>query len=257
MNRIFEMPDQYTRIFLLSHMRAFTSLAGHILGSHPQINGYFEMHISYEDVSDLDKALDLYRQYETLKVNSRYLFDKLLHNDYRLATGQPGPLDMKILVALREPEQAIRSMVALFAAKDVADPYASPAEASRYYVERIESLADFCRSSVQPYYYYDAECFQAEADALLSKLADWLELDSPLSERYHRFSQTGRARRGDSSGLIHSGSIGESRSDYAHIRLPDEELGRARAAYRDCRALIVDHATDALTSRSQASRSAR
>lgn len=26
-------------IFLLSHMRVFTTLAGHILGSHPQING--------------------------------------------------------------------------------------------------------------------------------------------------------------------------------------------------------------------------
>jgi len=25
-------------------MRAFTSLAGHILGSNPQINGYYEMH---------------------------------------------------------------------------------------------------------------------------------------------------------------------------------------------------------------------
>ena len=43
------MPERYSRIFLLSHMRAFTSLAGHILGSHPQINGYFEMHISYDD----------------------------------------------------------------------------------------------------------------------------------------------------------------------------------------------------------------
>jgi len=32
--------DPYARIFLLSHMRAFTSLAGHILGSHPQINGW-------------------------------------------------------------------------------------------------------------------------------------------------------------------------------------------------------------------------
>ena len=36
------------RIFLLSHMRAYTSLAGHILGSHPQINGYYEMHLGYE-----------------------------------------------------------------------------------------------------------------------------------------------------------------------------------------------------------------
>ena len=35
------VPDPYARIFLLSHMRAYTSLAGRILGSHPQINGYY------------------------------------------------------------------------------------------------------------------------------------------------------------------------------------------------------------------------
>jgi len=35
------VPDPHARIFLLSHMRAFTSLAGHILGSHPQINAYY------------------------------------------------------------------------------------------------------------------------------------------------------------------------------------------------------------------------
>ncbi|MGV8991151.1 MAG: hypothetical protein ACOH1Q_07075 [Thiobacillus sp.] len=37
------MSDRYARISLLSHMRALSSLAGHILGSHPQINGYYEM----------------------------------------------------------------------------------------------------------------------------------------------------------------------------------------------------------------------
>ena len=61
------MPERYSRIFLLSHMRAFTSLAGHILGSHPAINGYFEMHISYDDASALDKQLDVFQQHETLK----------------------------------------------------------------------------------------------------------------------------------------------------------------------------------------------
>ncbi|HEX5635661.1 MAG TPA: hypothetical protein VFY78_01120, partial [Gammaproteobacteria bacterium] len=76
------MADNYSRIFLLSHMRAFTSLAGHILGSHPQINGYYEMHISYDNVQSLRKQLELYRENDNLKLGSRYLFDKLLHNDY-------------------------------------------------------------------------------------------------------------------------------------------------------------------------------
>jgi hypothetical protein len=83
--------DPYARIFLLSHMRAFTSLAGHILGSHPQINGYYEMHISYEDASALDRQLEMFRQDDVLKRDSRYLFDKLLHNDYALKPGRRHP----------------------------------------------------------------------------------------------------------------------------------------------------------------------
>ena len=78
----------YSRIFILSHMRAFTSLAGHILGSHPQINGYFEMHISYDDATALDKQLEVLQESETLKQNSQFIVDKLLHNDYQL---KPAP----------------------------------------------------------------------------------------------------------------------------------------------------------------------
>jgi hypothetical protein len=240
------MPEHYGRIFLLSHMRAFTSLAGHILGSHPQINGYFEMHLSYEDAGALDRELGLYRQHETLKAGSRYLFDKLLHNDYRLDPGQLGPVDIKILVSLLEPERAIKSIVDLFARKSVDDLYASPVEAAKYYLERVEALAGFCRSADQPYYYYDAELFQAAPEALLRKLADWLELDSPLSERYQLFSQTGKAGMGDSSEYILSGKIEKIRRDYSHIRIPDDVLGRAREVYRDCRSQIIANAADSV-----------
>ncbi len=38
---------QHRNIFLLSHMRANTSLFGHLMGSHPEVEGYYEMHIGY------------------------------------------------------------------------------------------------------------------------------------------------------------------------------------------------------------------
>jgi hypothetical protein len=41
-------------------MRALTSLAGHILGSHPQINGDYKMHPGYEDASNWLKGLELF-----------------------------------------------------------------------------------------------------------------------------------------------------------------------------------------------------
>ena len=240
------MPDYYARIFLLSHMRAFTSLAGHILGSHPRINGYFEMHISYEDATALEKQLEVFRQYETPKENSQYLFDKLLHNDYRLNPERLGPVDIRILVSLLEPEHTIKSIVDLFASKPVEDLYASPVEAASYYTERVKTLAGFCRSVNVPYYYYDAELFQTAPGTLLGKLTDWLELDSPLSERYQLFSQTGKAGKGDSSEFIRSGKIEKTIMDYSHVRIPDDALRRAREVYRDCRATMIARSADAV-----------
>ena len=225
-------------------MRAFTSLAGHILGSHPRINGYFELHISYDDAAALDEQLEVLLRCETLKKNSRYLFDKLLHNDYRLDPGLFDPGKLKILVALLEPEKTVRSIVGLFRKKGTDELYASPLEAANYYVERVRVLAAFCRTTDRPYYYYDAGLFEEAPDRLLGKLTDWLELDSPLTGCYHVFSQTGKAGKGDSSRYIYSGKIEKTRVDYAHIEVPEHALSRAREAYLDCRSSIIAHAAD-------------
>ncbi|MBU1692080.1 MAG: hypothetical protein KJ958_05815 [Gammaproteobacteria bacterium] len=239
--------EPLSRIFLLSHMRAFTSLAGHILGSHPQINGYYEMHISYEDASALDKQLDVFLEGDVLKENSRYLFDKLLHNDYLLKPGQLGLANIKILISLLEPEHTIKSIVHLFAQKEIEDLYASPVEAANYYIARVQALADFSRTANQPYYYFDAELFQRAPEKLLPRLSDWLELDSPLSERYQILSQTGQARKGDSSKRMHSGVIDRTPVDYSHIAIPEDVLHTAWDVYRECRRQIIGNAADSVS----------
>jgi hypothetical protein len=240
-------PAPYARIFLLSHMRAYTSLAGHILGSHPQINGYYEMHLGYEDASALDRQLAAYRHDEVLKPGSRYLFDKLLHNDYALKPERLGRADIKVLVALAEPEHTIKSIVHLFRQKPDPDLYASPVEAAKYYVERVRALAGFCRTTDWPYTYFDAELLVRAPEKLLPRLTAWLELDSPLSERYEVFSHTGKARRGDTSERVRSGRIDRARSDYSEVVIPEAVLGAAEAAYRECRAEIVAGARDSVT----------
>jgi hypothetical protein len=97
-----------------------------------------------------------------------------------------------------------------------------------------------------PYYYFDAELFQHAPETLLPKLSDWLELDTPLSERYQIFSHTGKPRKGDSSARIHSGTIDRTPVDYAHIAVPEDVLHAARAAYRECRREIIGKAADSL-----------
>ncbi|WJW74918.1 hypothetical protein QVG61_10465 [Thiohalobacter sp. IOR34] len=241
------MPDSYTRIFLLSHMRALTSLAGHILGSHPLVNGYFEMHVSYEDGMSRPRQLEVLQESESLKTGSRYIFDKLLHNDYRLDLEQAGLADCKILVALQEPAHSIKSIVDLFSRKQTDELYASPLAATDYYIERLQWLADFCSSAKAPYYYYDAEMFQAAPEVLLARLSGWLELSPPLAGHYQSFSQTGKAGKGDSSKRIYSGRIHRTPTDYSHVSVGVAELARARKVYEACRTLIVARAKDAVT----------
>lgn len=233
------------RIFLLSHMRAFTSLTGHVLGSHPQINGYYEMHISYADAAALDRQLAAYLESDALKPGSRYLFDKLLHNDYALAPARLGLPDMKILLSLRHAEPTLKSIVHLYRQKDGGDLFDSPEKAARYYIERVRALADFAKAN-PGCFYFDAELWQRAPERLLPRLAEWLELDSPLSEQYQTFSHTGKPLKGDSSPRIHRGNIDKARSDYAHIVVPDAVLIEACEAYRECRRQIIKQAADSL-----------
>ena len=151
------MTDHYSRIFLLSHMRAYSSTLGHIIGSHPRINGYYEMHQSYLSDADLAQQIADYSQHDSLKPDSHYQFDKLLHNDYRLNLSLPALQDAVIFIALRQPEPTIKSIIKLFRQKSTDDLYAQPTGATDYYLERLQTLADFAQQHPQRYYYFDTE----------------------------------------------------------------------------------------------------
>ena len=231
----------YSRIFLLSHMRAYTSLLGHILGSHPQINGYYEMHLSYASADDLARQVQLYAQQDTLKPGSRFLFDKLLHNDYVLERDALHLQGETVLLALRRPEPTLKSIINLFAQKNTHEPYANPAEATQYYVERLQALAEFSRQYPQGYQYFDAELIRTDTETTLATLSQWLELDSPLSAHYQRFAKTGVAGAGDTSVAISSGKVISEANHYA-ITVDAELLQQATQSYEACRLLLMQNA---------------
>lgn len=226
-------------------MRAYTSLLGHILGSHPEIDGYYEMHRCYTCAADLERQVRDYVMQENPKPGSRYLFDKLLHNDYTLDPALPGLGDAAILVALRQPQPTLTSIVSLFAKKDIDDPYADPAGATGYYVERLHALAAFARQNPQRYVYFDAERIRADTRRLLDDLGRWLRLASPLTECYQLFSQTGVAGKGDSSPAITAGHILPQQSRDPGIALDPALLQQATQAYRHCRRQLLANALNA------------
>jgi hypothetical protein len=228
-------------------MRAYTSLVGHLLGSHPEIDGYYEMHLSYASAQDLDSQAQRYREQHSLKRGSRFLFDKLLHNDYALELQRFDPDKTTVLVSLRPPEPTLKSIVSLFARKDSGDPYADPVGAAIYYIERLHALDAFGREHPRRFFYFDAELIRTDTGRVLSELRQWLQLRSPLVERYLSFSRTGVTDAGDSSPAIAAGHVIRAENTYPGIVLDADSLQQAQAAYQDCRRQLVEHATAALT----------
>lgn len=236
------------RIFLLSHMRAYTSLIGHILGSHPEIDGYYEMHLSYAGIDDLARQACAYATHAAFKPGSRYLFDKLLHNDHAFAPEGLGDTEVSVLMALRPPAPTLKSIVGLFARKPADDPYATPAGAAAYYVERLAALADFARRHPGGYAYFDAPLACTDTPRLLAALGAWLKLATPLAETYRTFAKTGVAGAGDSSPAIAAGRVVRTPAIYPELALDAAVLARAERAYADARETLIAHAADALTS---------
>ena len=228
-------------------MRAFSSLIGHILGSHPDINGYYEMHISYQENKNLLEQLNVYTQHETLKLGSQFLFDKLLHNEYELELKHLELSQPKILITLRSPEQTIKSIVNLFQQKEVQGRYADPAEATAYYIDRVQKLAKFCLKNSRTYYYFDAELIQIDTQNLLKRLTHWLQLSTPLDQQYQLFSKTGKARAGDSSSSIKSGMVIKRANDYSSVQVSGNLLKNTEIAYKKFRSIMLEHAIDSTT----------
>lgn len=192
-------------------MRAYTSLVGHILGSHPEVDGYYELHRGYLTADDLEQQRAQYAEHDRLKPGSRYLFDKLLHNDYALNLALPELADAVVLVALRPPEPTLKSIVALFARKPGEDPYATPTGAARYYLDRLAALADFSARHAGRTRYFDA----------------------PLI-------------RDDPPRLLAAGRVLRETPPPPEIAFDPSLLRQAEAAYRDCRARLIANAADAV-----------
>ncbi len=228
-------------------MRANTSLIGHILGSHPQISGYYELHRPYHARQDLIKQQQLFADRGDIKPGSKYLFDKLLHNKYPLLLENLQRENIKVLLALRTAEQSIKSIVNLFLKKEQSHPYAEPVYAVRYYRERLEKLADFAQKYSSGFYYFDAELVRSEPQRLLPRLQQWLSLDSPLSEQYQIFSRTGQSRAGDSSANMQAGRIIKERTRYQNIDIPVSLLKPAEQDYQQCRQRILSNAMASAT----------
>lgn len=226
-------------IFLLSHMRAYTSLFGHIMGSNPAICGYYEMHIGYYSWKSPIRQKLLYFQQESPKPGFSCMFDKILHNEHSVSPNVLNSSRARTIFCLRQPQDVIPSILKLYQDIDPAHEFNSEAFATQYYIKRLAVLEAIAESLEQNFFYFDADSLKLHSGECLSSLSDWLQLRTPLSDTYALQRHTSKERYGDSSESLRAGHIRKETSQYRDW-LPQEDLmQQAHSAYHDARSTMI------------------
>lgn len=227
-------------LFLLSHMRANTSLLGHILGSNPEIVGYYEMHIGYYSWKSLLRQRLKYYQQDSVKPGARYIFDKILHDFHYVDMELLNSVQAKFMFSLREPEQTIKSIVHQFKKERPGHEFCDVLNAGDYYCSRVKTLGQMV-DLPDEFIYFDAAVLKTNTEQLLAKLSGWLKLDQPLTPEFDNFAMTGKRDSGDHSGKLAIGTIEKSETDYSAIEIPEELNVKAQFVYREIREKMTHH----------------
>jgi hypothetical protein len=231
-------PKQH--IFLLSHMRAYTSLFGHIMGSNPAICGYYEMHIGYHSWRSLIRQKLLYFQNEEVKPGFSSMFDKVLHDDHSVNQKILNSSRAKTIFCLRRPEESIPSIMRLYNGVDPTHDFNSESFATSYYVRRLSTLQSIAESLEQGFFYFDAESLKNRPDECLGELSDWLRLEIHLSPNYKLQRNTSKERFGDTSHNIGTGHISTKTSKSHNSFNNVELLNTAERAYGRTRKFLIE-----------------
>jgi hypothetical protein len=226
-------------LFVVSHMRSFSSLLCHILGSHPEISGYGEAQLSYFSRLDLQRLARKVQHATESPVLGRYVLDKILHNHREIAPGILDRPEIKLLFLLRKPEDTFRSILNMSNARGPKGTFNDPAGVLDYYVTRLRRLEGYCARVYSNALFLESERLLGDTERVLVDLSRWLELGEPLKADYRTFRFTGAPGYGDPSPTIRTGTVvrnDEARHQhYVPIAIPDDLLQQGLAAHASCR----------------------
>jgi len=232
-------PHSHGYIFVVSHMRSFSSLLCHILGSHPEIDGYVETHQSYFGRVDLNRLTRKVSETTGSPVSGRYVLDKMLDDDKSLAPNILARQNVKVLLLVRRADETVNSILNLARARGVMGRFSDAQSVVDYYTTRLEQLAGYGAQLGRSALFLEAERLIDETEQVLDGLAHWLDLGAPLSATYRTFKLSGVAGYGDPSPAIMTGRIVMDAEDrhrsYVPIDIPEQAARRAREAYAACR----------------------
>jgi hypothetical protein len=236
-------PNRYagTFLFVVSHMRSYSSLLCHILGSHREISGYSEANLSYSGRSGLRQLEWTVRDRTGEPTLNRFLLDKVLHNDREIAPDVLRRPDVRCIFLLRNARDTIASILNLARVLGGTGEYPDASVAAGHYAPRLAHIERYGSHVAGRAIFVESERLLDDTDAQLARLAQWLDLAEPLSPEYRTFRYTGVFSHGDPSPHIKTGKVvsdAERHRDYVPIAIADDVLERCNAAYARCRAAL-------------------
>jgi hypothetical protein len=236
----FELAAPRRYLFIMSHMRSYSSLLCHILNSNPEVAGYVEMHESYSTNLDLLKLTMRVRELTGQQLRSRqYVLDKLLFN-YDISEPLLARDDIVMLFTIREPEKAIRSIISMGRKRKKPDWKSKPARVVDYYVGRLERLTEVAAARPRHTLFFEADQLIDDTTTVLRAFDRFLGLREPLRPVYQTFAYSGTPKFGDPSRFITEGRIVRDRRSYDGLDVSDELMGQAWDAFERARKLLAD-----------------
>jgi len=221
-------------------MRANTSLFGHILGHNPEINGYYEMHIGYYSWKSLIRQKLKYLENHQFKENSKYLFDKVLHDEHYINC--KAIKNAKVIISLRNPEETIPSIINLYKKINSSHYFATNQGAVEYYKSRLNTLLQYSEELKYRFVYIDANDIKNKTDIIFQLLEQELTLQHPLSAEYEIQTLTGIGASGDNSEMLKTGKILPSKTTTKNINIESE----LHQQYIQIREQIIENAKHSL-----------
>ena len=234
----------YRFLLLLSHMRSGSSLLTHLLTTNPEVIGYGETHTNYADANDFKGLLKkVYWQAQdfrtlgdvgNLRMNHRYVMDKVLHNKKFLNHDFLQSEQVYGLFLLREPQRSLASIADL-------KPHWSQQDTIEYYAERMAMLLTYARLINDParMLVVTYEQLLDQTPQVLTTLQQFLQTRTPFTEEYTVLKTTGMKGVGDSKGKIKAGKIVRSQRQLIQS-FPPELVEQAKKVHSDCQTALMD-----------------
>ncbi len=225
-------------IFILSHMRSTSTLLCHILSSHEKICGHRELHSSYSGSFDILKTKSRLIMEKDSYDKSDYLLDKLLHNKLEI-NEDLFKAPPKYIFLLRNPERTMSSMIKMHL-KD-GNKEKNINTLVDYYVNRVKFISEQWNVLNGEKIYISSEDLTNKPDETLSKISNFLTLNTPISQNYSTYVDTGKGGIGDQSNNIKKGVILKStpEDEYSRELLNKLDMEKVRKAYQDALRIIT------------------